>query len=248
MPGVRRPASRGSVPRRRLAVAEVMARPLDDLAEPDHGHDVVGAHGAAVDLLQEVRRLLQAAKLRVVMLDVARRELLDALHLDVVDHGREDLLAGTVAEADGHPDHLAALVFAALVAQADGRGLATTLELIDEDRGIEVEDVDPAAHAASVSDARTTQKPSAKSPDCGHEAQPPPFPSRSVCRGRPTPPAKCQRADDFPFRSPPSWPPPRWPWPPGRPPRTPGPRATASAPRSSALPATTCWSAAGRAT
>ena len=57
------------------------------------------AHRAAVDLLEEVDRLVQAAELRVVVLDVARGELLDALDLDLVDHGQEDLLARRVLEA-----------------------------------------------------------------------------------------------------------------------------------------------------
>src|SRR5680860_338579 len=99
---------------------------LDDLREADHRDDVVGADGAAVDLL-----------------------------------------ARAVTEADRDPDHLAALVLAGLVAEPDRRRLATALELVDEDRRVEVEDVDPAAHGvASVSDtagarpARVTYGPS----------------------------------------------------------------------------------------
>ena len=76
-----------------LAVAELRRRRLDDLREADHGDGVVVVDRAAVDLREEVDRLLEAAELGVVVLDVARGELLDPLHLDVVDHRGEDLLA-----------------------------------------------------------------------------------------------------------------------------------------------------------
>src|SRR5690348_928375 len=132
---------------RSLAVAEVRSRRLDDLREADHRHQVAGVDRAAVDLFEEVDLVLEAAELGVVVLDVAAGELVQALHLDVVDHRGEDLLARAVAEADRDPDHLAALVLVALVPEPDRRGLATALELVDEDRGIEVEHVGAATHA-----------------------------------------------------------------------------------------------------
>src|SRR5919108_4556050 len=115
--------------------------PLDDLGEPDDGHDVVRADLAPVDLLEEVNRLLRAPEFGVVVLDVTRGELPDPLYLDVVDHRREHLLARLVPESHRDPDELPAPVFHALVAEPDRRGLAAELELVDEDRGIEVQDV-----------------------------------------------------------------------------------------------------------
>src|SRR5688572_33472473 len=44
---------------------------LEDRGEADDGDRVVRAHLAAVDLLEEVNRLLDAAELRVVVLDFA---------------------------------------------------------------------------------------------------------------------------------------------------------------------------------
>src|SRR6185436_1532300 len=95
----------------------------------------------------EAELLLDAAELRVVVLDVPAGQLAGALDLDVVDHRGEDLLPRAVAESDRDPDDLASLVLVALVAEPDRRGLATALELVDEDRGVEVEDIDAALHA-----------------------------------------------------------------------------------------------------
>ena len=61
---------------------------------------------APVDLLEEVDHLLVAAELGVVVLDVARREVLDALDLDLVDDRLEDLLARRVLVADRHQHRL----------------------------------------------------------------------------------------------------------------------------------------------
>ena len=119
---------------RRLTIAEVGAGRLDDLREADHGDRFIGRDRLSIDLFEELDLLLEPAELRIVVLDVARRELGDALHLDVVDHRREDLLARAMAETDGDPDDLAALVLVALVAKPDRRRLAASLELVDEDR------------------------------------------------------------------------------------------------------------------
>src|SRR3954470_21808289 len=114
---------------------------LDDLRKTDDGDEILGRDLATVDLLEKVDRVLDAAELRVVVLDVAGRELAHPLYLDVVDHGREDLLARLMAVADRDPDKLPPAVLHALVAQPDRRGLAPALELVYEDRGVEVQDV-----------------------------------------------------------------------------------------------------------
>src|SRR6201999_1361785 len=95
---------------------------------------------AAVDLLQEVDYLVEAAELGVVVLDVAPGQLLHALDLDRVDDRLEDLLARRVLEPDRDHHDLALAVLLALVAQPDGRRLAPALQLIDEDGRVEVED------------------------------------------------------------------------------------------------------------
>src|SRR5690606_7050448 len=59
-------------------------------------------------------------------------------------HRREDLLARPVPAADGHPHDLATVVLSRLVAQPDRRGLPAALELVDEDRRVEGEDVESA--------------------------------------------------------------------------------------------------------
>src|SRR5215217_1674685 len=140
------PAAGLSVPAGWLAVAHVGRLVMDDLREADDRDHVVLGDRAPVELLEELHRLLGAAKLRIVVLDVARRELPDLLDLDIVDHRVEDLLARRMAEPDRHPDDLAALVFAGLVAEANRRGLATPLQLVDEDRRVEVECVGRAVH------------------------------------------------------------------------------------------------------
>src|SRR5437868_2079704 len=103
------------------------------------GHHVIVVDGPAVDLLQEMDGLVEPAELGVVVLDVARGELLDALDIDGVDDRLEDLLARRVLESDRDEDDVALLVLRRLVAQTDGRGLAPTLELVDEDWRVEVQ-------------------------------------------------------------------------------------------------------------
>src|SRR3954470_8520458 len=122
------------------AVGE-LRRALQDRREAHDRHELVELHLAAVDLLEEVHGLVDAAELGVVVLDVARGKVRDALHVDRVDHGVEDLLPRRVLEADRDHHHVALLVLGALVAEPDRGGLAAALELVDEDRRVEVEDV-----------------------------------------------------------------------------------------------------------
>ena len=49
--------------------------------------------GRPVNILEEVDHLLVAAELRIVVLDVARREVLHLLDLDLVDDRLENFLA-----------------------------------------------------------------------------------------------------------------------------------------------------------
>jgi hypothetical protein len=92
-----------------------------------------------------VDELLGAAELGVVVLDLARRQVLDPLDLDAVDHRVKELLARRVLVADRDQDDLVLPVLVALVAQADGRGLAPALHLVGEHRRVEVEDLHGAA-------------------------------------------------------------------------------------------------------
>src|SRR5215211_8864407 len=135
-------AGRGS-----LAVAEVRRHRLDDLREADNRDGVVVLDLAAVDLAQESGDLVEAAELRVVMLDVSGREIADSLDLHVVDHGREELLPRAVLVAHRDPHDLAALVLARLVPEPDRRRLSPALQLVDEGRREEIECQQPARHA-----------------------------------------------------------------------------------------------------
>ncbi len=67
-----------------MRVSDLVRRVLDDLGEANHGHRVLHGHVTVVDLLQEVDHLLDAPELRVVVLDVPGREILDALYLDLL--------------------------------------------------------------------------------------------------------------------------------------------------------------------
>jgi hypothetical protein len=73
------------------------------------------------------------------VLDLARRELGERLHLDLVDHGLEHLLAGAVARAGEDLDDHPLLVLTRLVAEPDRRGLAPGAELVGDHRRVEVE-------------------------------------------------------------------------------------------------------------
>src|SRR4051812_25847048 len=162
----------------------------DDLREPHDGDDVLHRDLLAVDLLEEVDHLLVAAELRVVVLDVPRRQVADALDLDLVDDRVEDLLAWRVLVADGHHHRLVLLVLVRLVAQADRRRLPAALELVGEDRGVEVQDLHPTAET-------TRRRPSAtgRGPPC--RARPgtsgAPRPPRAAATRRARPPGRARR-------------------------------------------------------
>src|SRR3954447_5630951 len=112
-----------------------------DLREADYGHEVVRPDLAVVELAQEVGHLVVAADLRVVVLDLPRRELAERLDLDLVDHCVEDVLA----RAEAHPaedahDH-ALLVLARLVAEPDRGRLPSGPKLVGHQGRVEVERV-----------------------------------------------------------------------------------------------------------
>ena len=75
----------------------------------------------------------------LVVLDLVRRELADRLHLDLVDHGVEHVLAGAEAGADEHGDDHPLLVLARLVAETNRRGLPVRPQLGLDDRRVEVQ-------------------------------------------------------------------------------------------------------------
>src|SRR5436190_19614243 len=124
-----------------------------------------------VDLAQEANRLVEATKLGVVVLDVARGEIPDALHLHAVDHRGKDLLAGAVLVADRDPDHLSALVLAGLVAEPDGGCLSSSLELIDEGGREEVERKQAAGHEGASLTLFETSLLIRKTPRCRSRAR-----------------------------------------------------------------------------
>src|SRR5205823_12857377 len=76
-----------------------------------------------------------------VVLDLAWRQLAEGLHLDLVDHGVEDVLARAEADAAEDADDHALLVLARLVAEPDGGRLAARAELVGDERRVEVEGV-----------------------------------------------------------------------------------------------------------
>src|SRR5690349_20140148 len=112
-----------------------------DLGEVDDGDRGLLGHLAVVELAEEVGELVDVPDLRVVVLDLARRDLLQLLHLDLVDDRVEDLLAHAEALPHEHAHDLALLVLPAIVAEPDRRRLAMVAQLVGDDRGIEVEGV-----------------------------------------------------------------------------------------------------------
>src|SRR5215208_6945289 len=124
-----------------------------DLREPDHRDRVLFGHLTVVELAQEVRHFLGTADLRVVVLDLPRRQLAQRLHLDLVDHCLEDPLARAEScsreDLDDHP----LLVLGRLVTQSDRCGLPKRSQLVGDDRGIEVERVHGVDHKWSSASA-----------------------------------------------------------------------------------------------
>ena len=117
----------------------------------------------------------------------------DPLHLDVVDHRREDLLARAVLVADRDPDDLAALVLARLVAEPDRGRLAAALELVDEGGREEVEREQAARHGESQPNGIRDVPATRDSPRCRSAARSgtgrspsAPAPRRSSGRRRPS--------------------------------------------------------------
>ena len=119
-----------------------------DLAEPDHRDGVVRCDLAVVELTEEGRHVLGAANLRIVVLDLARGELAERLHLDLVDDGVEDAVTQAEACACEHLHDHPLPVFRRLVAQANRRRLATAPQLLGDDRGVEVQCIHGVRHVA----------------------------------------------------------------------------------------------------
>src|SRR5215217_1919766 len=105
-----------------------------DLGEADQRDRLVRRDFAVVELSEEGGEFLRAAYLRIVVLDVARGELAESLHLDLVDDGVEDLVPGAVARADEHSHDHSLLVLTGLVSEPNGRRLAAAAELVGHDR------------------------------------------------------------------------------------------------------------------
>src|SRR3954465_6887216 len=162
-------------------------RVLDDLREAHDGDDVLHRHLAPVDLLEEVDHLVVAAELGVVVLDVPRRQVLDPLDVDLVDDRIEDLLARRVLIADRPQHGLVLLVLVRLVAEAVRRRLAPPLELVGEDRRVEVQDLHGGQHPTEVFPCVTEPPPPFRARPCRSVRAPPPrAPStpRAPPRGR----------------------------------------------------------------
>ena len=86
-----------------------------------------------------MHELVDVAHLRVVVLDLARRHLAQRLHLDLVHHRVEDLLAHAEALPGQHAHDQPLAVLAGLVTEPDGCRLAPVPELVSHDRRVEVE-------------------------------------------------------------------------------------------------------------
>src|SRR3954464_13911848 len=146
------PASRGGCAGslEDLALAEAgHDRPGHDLREADDRDESVGLDLAVVELAEEVGHLVGAADLRVVVLDLPRRQLAERLHLDLVDHRVEDVLPRAEAGAAKDTDDHALLVFARLVAEPDRGRLPSRPELVGDERRVEVESVHRDGESAS---------------------------------------------------------------------------------------------------
>jgi len=105
----------------------------------NHRDEVLRADPSVIDAAQEIQDVLGAAKLRALLLDLARRKLGRGLHGDAVNNGVEELLARAVLAADGDPDDLAGAILVAPVTEPDGGGLPALLEHIGVGFGVEVD-------------------------------------------------------------------------------------------------------------
>ena len=109
------------------------------MGEHDNGDRVVLRHGAVVEAREPLGELVEPADLGVVVLDLARGEVREGLHLDLVDHRVEDFLALAVARADEHGDDHPLAVLRRLVAEADRDRLATRPQLIGDHGRVKVQ-------------------------------------------------------------------------------------------------------------
>src|ERR1039458_1291182 len=114
---------------------------VQDLREPHDRDDILHRDRPPVDLFEKVDEFLVAAELGVVVLDVARGEVGEAHHLDLVDDRFEDPFPRRVLVADRHEHRLVLAVLARLVAEPDRRRLAAPQELVGEDGRVEVENL-----------------------------------------------------------------------------------------------------------
>ena len=141
-------ASRGVAAARAALVSERGA----DLGEVDHGHRVLVRDVAVVELPEEDHELVERAQLGVVVLQLARRDVAEALDLDLVDDRVEDVRARAEALAAEHLEAEALAVLRALVAETDRDRLAPAAQLIGDQRVVEVERL----HRAECTGARSS--------------------------------------------------------------------------------------------
>ena len=135
---------------RKVALAEAgHDRAGHDLREADDRDESVRPRRRGCRAGRGSGHLVGAPDLGVVVLDLARRQLAERLHLDLVDHRVEDVLARAEAHAaeDAH-DH-ALLVLAGLVAEPDRGRLPARPELVGDERRVEVEGVHRGGESAS---------------------------------------------------------------------------------------------------
>ena len=149
--GLRRAAARARAlrdpdPPRRPARASRLAARLPELRlrldrrEADHRDGVVLGDLAVVELARGSAPSRSARRTSGLSCSISRGESSrEALHLDLVDHRVEDVLARPEAGADEHRDDHSLLVLARLVAEPDRRRLAVGAELRLDDRRVEVE-------------------------------------------------------------------------------------------------------------
>src|SRR5438874_11626650 len=130
--------------------------PDHDLREADDCDESVGLDLAVVELAEEAGHLVGAADLGVVVLNLPRRQLAERLHLDLVDHRVEDVLARAEADTAEDAYHHALLVLPGLVAEPDRGRLPTGPKLVGDERRVEVEGVHRGGESASYTAARWT--------------------------------------------------------------------------------------------